>query len=112
LEFLKLLNIAQSASVPNREAVAIELSPLRGSIRKAFEISESSQYRVKRIGTEPRSGGSPLATGVSRWKLRGHDQPHRGGSLIPSRRRRQGKLVKRHSKATASSWHRNCCKSQ
>jgi hypothetical protein len=57
LEFRKLFNIAQSASVPNGEAVAIEMSPLRGSIRKAFGISETSQYRAKRIGTEPRSGG-------------------------------------------------------
>jgi hypothetical protein len=48
LEFLKLLNIAQSASVPNGEAVAIEMSAPRGSIRKAFGISESFQYRAKR----------------------------------------------------------------
>jgi hypothetical protein len=33
-----------------------------------------------RLYTEPRSGGILLATGVSRWNLKGHDQPRSGDS--------------------------------
>jgi hypothetical protein len=44
--------------------------------------------RAKRIDTEPRSGGILLATGVSRWNVTDHDQPHSGDRVNLPRLRR------------------------
>jgi hypothetical protein len=60
------------------------LSEIRINSRRCSESAYDlycPKYRAKRIRTEPRSGGTLLATGASRWNLAGYDQPHSGDSL-------------------------------